>query len=425
VFRRLITLGEAQEIVRRNIPKSPGAEEVTLSKAFNRVLATDVVSSIDIPPFNRSTVDGYAVRAEDTFGAQENKPSELRICGKANVGEISNAVVKPRTSIEIVTGAPIPRGADAVVMLEETEVEGDALCIRSAVLKWENIMKAGSDIRKGETILKDGTLLHSGEIGILAAAGIAKVKVYAVPRVAVLSTGGEVIKPSRKLQPGKIYDINAYGLSAAVAESGGRSINLGVVADTMTAIQDAVRKGLASADLVVTSGGVSVGPKDLMPRVLDSLGRPGVIVCGIAIKPGKPVTIALINGRMVFSLPGHPTSALLVFHLIVQPVIRAMAGRERDESIWTKAFMTRRVFPAKGRRTFIMVRLKKDKQNRLMAEPVPTGLSGAITTLARADGFVEIGENEQFVDAGEEVMVRLLTVEPLRQTRGQSRLELS
>jgi molybdenum cofactor synthesis domain-containing protein len=426
VFRRLLTLGEAQEIVRRNISPRPfGIEEVMLSRASNRVLATAIVSSLDIPPFDRSTVDGYAVKAEDTFGAHENRPAKLKICGKANVGEIPKAEVKPGTSVEIATGAPIPKGADAVVMLEDTEVEDDTLYVRSPVLKSENIMKAGSDLRRGETILKKGTLLHSGEIGTLAAAGVAKLRVYTVPRAAVLSTGGEVVKPGQKLPPGKIYDINAYGLSAAVAESGGRPINLGVVADTMTAIQSAVRKGLASADLVVTSGGVSVGPKDLMPRVLDSLGRPGVIVCGIAIKPGKPVTIAMISGKMVFSLPGHPTSALLAFHLIVQPVIRAMAGRQLEEPIRTKAFMTTRVFPAKGRRTFIMVRLKKDKQNRLMAEPVPTGLSGAITTLARADGFVEIGENEQFVGAGEEVMVRLLTAEPPSSTRGLRRYELS
>lgn len=414
MFRRLLTLAEAQEIVRRNIsPKPLGVEEVTLSKAYNRVLATNIVSSLDIPPFNRSTVDGYAVKAEDTFSARENRPSKLKICGKANAGELSSAIVKKGTSVEIVTGAPIPRGADAVIMFEETELRGDTLYVRSPVFKWENIMKAGSDIRRSEKILENRTLLHSAEIGILAAAGIARVKVYTVPRVAVLSTGGEVVKPGRKLPPAKIYDINAYGLSAAIAESGGRSVNLGVVADAMTAIQNAVRKGLASADLVVTSGGVSVGPKDLMPRVLDSLGKPGVIVSGIAIKPGKPVTIALINGKMVFSLPGHPTSALLVFHLIVEPVIRAMAGREPDQSIWTKAFMTTRIFPAKGRRTFVMVRLKKDKQDRLVAEPVPTGLSGAITTLARADGFVEIGENEQFVDADEEVNVRLLTAKPL------------
>jgi molybdenum cofactor synthesis domain-containing protein len=417
LFRRLLTLAEAQQIVHRNISSTAlGVEEVTLSRAYDRVLATDVVSSLDIPPFNRSTVDGYAVKAEDTFDARENTPSRLRICGRANAGEVSNVAVKLGTSVEIVTGAPMPKGADAVVMFEETELKGDVLYVRSPVAQWENVMMAGSDIRRGETMLKKGTLLHSGEIGVLAAVGFAKVKVHTVPRVAVLSTGGEVVKPGRKLPPAKIYDINSYGLSAAIAETGGKPINLGVIADTMCALQNSIRKGLACADLVVTSGGVSVGPKDLMPRVLDSLGKPGVIVCGIAIKPGKPVTIALIDGKLVFSLPGHPTSALLVIHLIVQPVIRAMAGRKPDESIWTKALLATRIFPAKGRRTFIMVKLRKDEQNRVVADPVPTGLSGAITTLARADGFVEIGENEQFVDADEEVTVRLLTAKPLGQT---------
>lgn len=413
MFRRLLTLDDAQAIIRRRLsPRPPGVEEVTLSKAFNRVLANDVVSSLNVPPFSRSTVDGYAVNAEDTFGAQENKPVKLRTRGRANVGKMPKAAVHPGTAIEIVTGAPIPQGANAVIMFEDTELRGRELYVNNAVVKWENVMKAGSDIEKGETALRRGTVLHSGEIGILAASGWAKVRVCVVPRVAVLSTGAEVIKPGRRLLPGKIYDANAFSLSAAVAESGGRPIYLGVFTDRMSEIQSAVRRGLASADLVVTSGGVSVGPKDLMPKALDSLGKPGVIVCGLAIKPGKPTTIALIGEKMVFSLPGHPTSALLVFHLLVRPVIRTMAGTEPDEFIRVKAFAGIRIFSAKGRRTFIMVALKKGPKG-LVAEPVPTGLSGAITTLARADGFIEIEENQQFVDAGEEVVVRLLSPDPL------------
>jgi molybdopterin biosynthesis enzyme len=175
----------------------------------------------------------------------------------------------------------------------------------------------------------------------------------------------------------------------------------------MTELQKALKQALACADLVVTSGGVSVGPKDVMPQALDSLGKPGVIVCGIAIKPGKPTTVALIDKKLVFSLPGHPASALLVFHLLVHPIIQRMAGRKAEKDLRAEAFMVMRTFPAKGRRTFIMVKLKRDKSNRLIAEPVPTGISGAITTLAKADGFVEIAENQQFIDANDEVTVHL------------------
>ncbi len=409
MFRKLATLDEAQEIISQHLPCKPlGTEETKLLKAPNRVLAEDIVAAMNIPPFDRSTVDGYAVKAEDTFGAEESKPVKLRVCGTADAGELPKTVVGSGTVVRIVTGAPTPDGADAVVMLEDTELKGDELHIYDSLVEGTNIMKAGSDIRKGETVLKKGTVLGSGEIGVLAAIGLSKVKVHAIPRVAVLSTGAEVAKPGGKLRPGKVYDTNAYSLSAAVVESGGEPIYLGVFPDRASEIQKALRRALASADLVITSGGVSVGPKDLLPEVLDSLGKPGVVLCGIAIKPGKPATMALIGEKMVFSLPGHPTSALLVFHLLVHPVIQKMAGRKLGAPLKVKAFAAARMFPAKGRRTFIMVRLRQDKLKRLLAEPVPTGLSGAITTLARADGFVEIAENQQFLDEGEEVTVRLL-----------------
>jgi putative molybdopterin biosynthesis protein len=408
MFRKLLTLDEARQIIHQNFkPKPLGIEEVTLLEAFNRVLAEDITATLDIPPFNRSTVDGYAVKAEDTFDADENMPVRLKLCGTANVGEPTKTAVTRGTAVEIVTGAPMPEGADAVVMAEHTERRDNALYVYSAVAKDENVMKAGADIKKGEKVLQAGQLLRSREIGVLAALGTAKAKVYAVPRVAVLSTGTEITEPGRTLPPGKIYDINAYSLSAAVLESGGKPVYLGVFPDDMAEMQKALKQALASADMAVTSGGVSVGPKDVMPQALNSLGKPGAIVCGIAIKPGKPTTVALINKKLVFSLPGHPTSALLIFHLLAHPIIERMAGIKARKRLRAKAFVAVRMFPAKGRRTFIMVRLKRDKSNRLVAEPVPTGLSGAITTLAKADGFVEIPENQQFIDVGEEVEVHL------------------
>jgi len=408
MFRKLLTLDEAQRVIDGHFrPKPLGVEEITLLEAYNRVLAQDITATMDIPPFNRSTVDGYAVKAEDTFGADENNPVRLKACGIVNVGEPTKIVVTHGTAVEIVTGAPTPEGADAVVMVEHTERKDDDLYVYSALAEDENIMKAGADIKKGETGLKAGQLLGSREIGVLAALGLAKVKVYVVPRVAVLSTGAEVTEPGRRLPPAKIYDINAYSLSAAVLENGGKPVYLGVFPDEISELRKALKQALASADMVITSGGVSVGPKDVMPQTLDLLGKPGVVVCGIAIKPGKPTTVALIDGKLVFSLPGHPTSALLVFHLLVRPIILRMAGIEARKSLKVKAVAAMRMFPAKGRRTFIMVKVKLGKANRLVAEPVPTGLSGAITTLAKADGFVEIAEKQQFIDANEEVTVHL------------------
>jgi putative molybdopterin biosynthesis protein len=409
MFRKLLTLNEAKQVIQQHFkPKPFHVEEIPLLEAYNRVLAENMTATLDIPPFNRSTVDGYAVRAEDTFGAEENKPVKLTICGTVNVGEPPKTSVTHSGAAEIVTGAPIPKGADAVVMIEYTErKDNNELYVYSSVAKDENIMKTGADIKKGETILKIGQSLGSREIGVLAALGIAKVHVYAIPKVAVLSTGAEITEPGRKLPPGKIYDINAYSLSTAVQESGGKPVYLGVIPDDKTELQRILKQGLASADMMVTSGGVSVGPKDIIPQTLDSLGKPGLIVCGIAIKPGKPTTVALIDGKLVFSLPGHPTSALLLFHLLTRPIIQSMAGIKLEKPSEVKALAAMRLFPAKGRRTFIMVKLKRDGANQLIAEPVSTGLSGAITTLAKADGFVEIPENQQFIDANEEVTVQL------------------
>lgn len=409
MFRRLMTFDEAKRVINEQIKLEVlGDEEIPLLEAYDRVLRENVVSVLDIPPFNRSTVDGYAVKAEDTFGAEENQPAKLVLRGMVSVGELPQLYVEKGEAAEIVTGAPIPEGADAVVMVEDTDTKDTELHVFRAVTRDENVMKRGTDIKKGETVLKAGRVLGASEIGVLAALGLTKVKVFKVPVIGVLSTGAEVTELGKELPAGKIYDINAYSLSIAVRESGGIPVYLGVVPDDKAELRKTLEHALVSADMVMTSGGVSVGPKDLTPQIVNSLGKPGVIISGIAVKPGKPTTIALVGKKPVFSLPGHPTSALLLFHLLARPVIQRMSGRSATEVKTVKALTATRIFSAKGRRTFVMVTLKRDKLNRFLAEPVATGASGAITTLAKADGFVEIPENQQFIDANEEITVALL-----------------
>jgi len=408
LFRKLASFEEAKRIIEQNFsPKPVGVEQVSLSEAPGRVLAESIVATMDVPPFNRSTVDGYAVKASDTFGAEEDRPITLRLCGQVVVGEYPGVIVEGGTAAEIFTGAPLPEGADAVVMMEHTNRRDDIIFVHRPVSRGENVMKAGSDIPKGQTVLQAGQRLSPKHVGVLAALGLMEVKAHGQPRVAVVSTGEEIVEPGKPLPPGKIYDINAHTLSAAVLECGGKAINLGIAPDERDQLKSALGRALNMADVVLTSGGVSVGSRDLLPLVLNELGEPGVLFCGVAIRPGKPLTFAVVNGKPVFSLPGHPASALLTFHLFVRPILCSMAGKGEQATPTLRAMTASKIFPARGRRTFVMVNLTRDEAGRLLASPVPLGLSGAITTLAKAEGFIQIPENQQFIEEGNEVTVHL------------------
>lgn len=410
MFRKLISFDAAKKMIFNKInPKPLGTEKIPLKEAYNRILAEDVVTTLNIPPFDRSTVDGYAIKVEDSIGAEENNPINLNIIGEISVGVYPKIHLKKGEAIEIVTGAPIPSGANAVIMVENTQKQKNTLFIYRALTQDENIMKIGSDIKKGEMLLKAGKILEAPDIGVLAAIGLNYTRVIKKPTVAVISTGAEIIEPGKKLGPGKIYDINAYSLSAAVLNSGGKPIYFGVVPDDETALEKALKQALLSSDIVITSGGVSVGPRDYTPKIVNSLGKPGVIISGIAVKPGKPTTIALIGNKPIFSLPGHPTSALLIFYLLVGPIIQRIVGRKLISQKVVTAILTTRLFSAKGRKTFVPVKLFRDKNQILKADPAKTGISGAITTLAKADGFIEIPANQQFIDSNEEVIVTLFT----------------
>jgi len=408
VFRKLLKLDEAQKVIEENFkPAQIDDEDVVLIEAYNRVLKESVVSLIDVPSFDRSTVDGYAVRAEDTFSADENQPVVLNISGTAFAGEQPKMVLEKGEAVEIVTGAPLPEGADAVVMIEDTERVDNQLQAYTAVSPGMNVMKKGFDIKSGETILFAGQVLGASEIGVLAALGLTKVRCFKPPIVAILSIGNELEEVGKLLTAGKIFDINTYSLSAAVMECGAKPVFFGVVSDDKTALKKTLITALSSADIIITSGGVSVGPYDYTPQIVDSLGKPGVVVSGIAVKPGKPTTVAFTQNKPVFSLPGNPTAALLMFYLMVRPVILRLCGKAPYELRSIRAFAGAKLFSAKGRRTFVMVKLVLDiERGCLIAEPV-TEASGAITTLTRADGFVEIPENQQYISKDEEISVKL------------------
>ena len=408
MFRKLLPFDKAKSIIEKNISRQPiGIEKVTLSNSHKRILAQDIISLNNIPPFNRSIVDGYAVKAEETFNASEENPVCLEYCGQVDIGKPPNIIIKKGMAAEIVTGAPIPKGSDSVIMIEYTTRKGNNVLVHRPVTINENVMAAGSDIRKNETVLKKNRFLGYKEIGIIAALGMKEVVVFKKPRVAVLSTGAEVVAPGELLTYGKIYDINAYALSAAVRESGGEPINMGIIPDKKNELIKSLRYALDTTDMVITSGGVSVGPKDFTPEIVDSLGNPGLLIHGVAVKPGKPFTFALIQKKPVFSLPGNPTSALFMFIIFVAPILVKLSGKSEEGLMRIKAITSEKFFSARGRRTFIMVNLGHDKNGKLIARPVPTGLSGAITTLAKANGFIEISDRQQFIEEGTEVDVFL------------------
>ncbi|MDR2699446.1 MAG: molybdopterin molybdotransferase MoeA [Nitrososphaerota archaeon] len=408
MFRKLLTIEEAKNVIDENFkPTQLGDEDVALLEAYNRVLKENVVSTMDVPSFDRSTVDGYAVKAEETFYADENQSVALNISGMIFAGEQPKMVLDKGEAVEIVTGAPLPEGTDAVVMLEDAERVDNQLQVYTAVTPYMNVMKKGSDIKSGETILHAGKVLGASEIGALAALGLTKIRCIKPLIVAVLSIGNEIIEPGKLLTAGKIFDINAYSLSTAVIECGAKPIFFGIVPDDKETLRKTLIVALSSADIVITSGGVSVGPYDYTPQIVDSLGKPGVVISGVAVKPGKPTTVAFVQDKPVFSLPGNPTAALLVFYLLVRPVILRLCGRTPHDMQSIRAFAGVKLFSAKGRRTFVMVRLVLDvEKSRLVAEPVGEA-SGAITILTIADGFVEIPENQQHINKDEEVSVRL------------------
>ena len=410
-FLEVVSAAEARARFARHVDASPlAAETVPLAAALGRVLAHDVIAPIDVPPFDRANVDGFALRAADTAGARDTAPRRLALVGEVIVcGHPPALMVAPGAATTIATGGMIPRGADAVVMIEHTELieDGPAIDVVRAALPGQFISYAGSDIARGEVVLRRKTVISAREIGMLAACGIAEVAVVRWPKVAVLSTGDELAPPGRALAPGQVYDSNGAIIAAAVVEAGGEPVPFGAFPDDATALERAMRSALASCDLVVLSGGTSKGAGDLSHRIVARLGTPGILVHGVALKPGKPLCLAVVDGKPLIVLPGFPTSAIFTFHAFVAPLIRARAGLPAEATRVIEAQVPVRVTSELGRQEFVLVALVEGEADTPVAFPTAKG-SGAVTSFSQADGFLAIDANATALDAGTRAAVTLL-----------------
>ena len=384
--------------------EKPRESVVPLNKALNRILATDVIAKEDLPRFDKSAVDGYAVKATDTIGASQFKPFMFQIT--------ESEVVGANQARQIWTGNAIPKGANAVVMIEHTKKTDGDLEVGIQVAKGGNVSKKGEDVKKAERILRAGTRLTPYHLALLAAMGKNEVKVSKKPRVAILATGNELADVGSELSGNQIFDSNRVMLTAICRELGAEPVDLGIAKDDVTEIGEKLKQGLHDCDVVITTGGTSVGGLDLVPDVVNNSGKPGVIVHGLALRPAMPTAVAALNGKPVLILSGNPVAAVIGFEVFARPLICRMLGMSMEEPRLTvNAVITRNVAAALGRRTFVRVRVIR-KNGEFHAEPVSARGSGAISTMTRANGFVVVPENRGGIIEGETILVRLFgTVE--------------
>ena len=397
-FTSTISLEEARRRLDAAVRPIARTEHIGIADASGRVVAADVVSTIDVPPFARAAMDGYAVVAADTANATSESPSSLRLIDRIYTGQTSTATVTSGTCAEIATGAPLPAGADAVVMVEETSTLGDQILVRVPVSPGRNIGRRGADIMTGDPVVRDGDVLTPSRVGALAAIGQSDVTVYAKPRVAILSTGNEVVDPGQPLHAGQIYDVNRFTLAAIVDAHGGLPQPHKAAQDTVEALGKALDLCRGS-DLIVFSGGSSVGTRDLVTDLIAARGE--MIFHGIAVRPGKPTAFALVGETPFFGMPGNPTSCLSNAYILLIPFLRATARLPPHMPRTVRLPLGRRIASSAGRHQFYTVRLEKGA-----AFPAFKG-SGDITSLSQADGYIEIPADRDVVEEGALVTVTL------------------
>ena len=398
-MKALISLEEGMRILMESVQPITRTERVGLLDACGRVLAERIVATADVPPFTRAAMDGYAVIAQDTFGAGNFNPAQLRLLEVVHAADIASATVASGACTQVATGAPIPAGADAVVQVEDTELTGDAGLVKiyQPVYPRQNISPQGRDIQAGQEVLAAGTRLDPSKIGVLAALGLTQVAVVAKPTVAVVPSGNEIIAPGEPLVPGKIYDINSYTLASLIQAVGGLPRLFPIMKDTLEDVRRTLREALA-CDLVVLSGGSSVGERDVVVEAVESLGE--VKFHGIAVKPGKPTLCGVIEGTLVLGMPGYPTSCLTNGYGLLAPALRKLAHLPEPRSGGIELPMARRYTSTTGRHQYLPVRIEGGEVAPAFKE------SGSITSMADAEGYIEIPANVDLVEKGERVLVK-------------------
>ncbi|MGQ9570302.1 MAG: molybdopterin molybdotransferase MoeA [Thermodesulfovibrionales bacterium] len=407
----VVSVENAIDLIFSNIlPRTPPEKTLKIEECYNRVSSRDIFSPEDLPEFTKSTVDGFAVSASDTFGATEGMPAYINIGYEVLMGEEPDFELKKGYAAKIPTGGMLPKGADAVVMLEHTQqIDEGMIEVLKPVAPGENVIQAGEDVKKGELILKRGHKIRPQDVGVLAGLGIVDVQVYERPKVSIISTGDEIVPPDRHVKPGQVRDINSYNLAGLVIDAGGIPLKKGIFYDEYEGIREVVEGSLKDSDMVIISGGSSVGAKDVTANVIDDLGKPGVLFHGVSLRPGKPTIGGIVNNIPIFGLPGHPAAVSICFEIFVRPVLSFLSGISKDrlslQKRIIKARIARNISSSPGREEHIGVFLE-EREGEIWAVPL-LGKSGLITTLIKADGTAIIPLRKLGVEEGEIVEVRL------------------
>jgi molybdopterin molybdotransferase len=399
----LKTVDEATEILGKIRPL--GTEVVKVNEGLGRVAATDIISPEDLPPFDKAVMDGYALRAQDTFGASEANPVTLKVVGEVLMGEAPKISIQRNQAARISTGGVLPQGSNGVVMMEHTELRGDEVTMYKALAPWGNVLRSGGDVSKGEKVLSKGNFLRAQDVGILIGLGIMSLKVYCQPKVVIISTGDEIVRPEVKPKLGQIRDINSYTLEAQVKGIGCVPVRLGIVKDNFSELVEKIDQGLKFCDVVLISGGSSVGFRDITLKAIGSFANSQILAHGIAIKPGKPNIIARIQGKFVLGLPGHPVSSMISFSLIAQKILEGLMGCKTKP--WQRRLTVQLTKPvvSSGRKEYVRVALRR-KGDKLLAEPI-LGKSSMLSTMVKADGLISIPLGCGGMESGQSVEVML------------------
>jgi len=400
-FEKLTNVDEALAMFFKALkPRSLSSEPVAIENALGRVTAEDVVARTDLPQFDRSAVDGYAVIAEDTFEASQFKPKTLRLTRRDRLHQVQ--------AKQVWTGNLLPKGANAVIMLEHTRMVRNEIEIVGSVTPSENVSKKGEDVKRGEVAVEAGTRLQAHHLGLLAALGITEFNVVRKPRIAIISTGNELMELGGKPSRDQIINSNRYVISGLCRELNAEPVYLGIVGDDEKEIRTKIVEGLEKADAVITTGGTSVGAADLVPIVVNKLGTPGIVVHGIAMRPGMPTALGILEGKPVFVLSGYPVAATIGFEVFARPTILKLLGVETVPRPRVDARLARRVAGALGRRVYLRVRAF-EQEGELHAMPILTKGSGLLSSLTKANGYVVIPENREGLEKGENVTVHLFS----------------